>query len=140
MLLDASRSCHTAKYSSAIIRLSLVVLAFFFAAFGQGLPADTAAQIEVNKPFEGTVGAGKKQSVSVELAADQYAQFRVESETTKVGVTQIKPNGERLGLIGFSNLTQNSKFAIVATAAGKYQVEIFASSRAAEGTFRITLL
>src|SRR5215813_8574961 len=96
MISLSQKSCHLCL---AGIRISFLIAGLCCCVYGQGqggTPQLEATTLQLNKPFDGHVGGGRKQSVSVELAADQYAVFQVESESVKVGVTRIEPNGGRV--------------------------------------------
>lgn len=139
MVFWASPSHSPAAFSTNIVCIVVFVLAFSQFAAAQISNSAPAAEIDLNKPFEGKVGAGKKQRVEISLAAGQYAVFHIESATLKLGITQIRPAGDTVAIFGFTNLTQDAKFGFVAETAGKYQLEIYTTSRSPEGDFRITL-
>src|SRR5215470_933410 len=115
-------------FSAGIRILGLLVSLFCCSVYGQGQAEASppeAPAIELNKPFDGRVGGGKKQTVLVNLTADQFAAFHIASPNIKMGVTQIRPGGDRVGIFGFTNLTQDAKFGFVAETGGKYQLEVY---------------
>ena len=95
--------------------------------------------VEINKPVEGQIGAGKKQVFELTMAEGDFASFKITSPSVKMGVTQVNPDGAMVELYAGLAFSTHPEFKFVAWKPGKYGIEIFTGPKSPDGPYSFVM-
>jgi len=95
--------------------------------------------LEPGKPIERELSAGQRHSYRIALSEGQYVELEIRQQGIEVGVSLKLPNGKTLPIYSPFGNKPDLSFTRVAESTGIYQCDVYASSKAPPGRYKIRI-